>query len=496
MNILMVAAEAAPFVKVGGLGDVVGSLPKALKQLGHDVRVVIPRYAQIDAEKHGLSPFSRIWVPTSAGPRPVDVFTTEFNGVPFYFIWDEHFFGRNRVYGYYDDPTRFAFFGLAALWLIKTLDWRADIVHSHDWHTGVVPTWMAGIGWLDPAFAKAATVFTIHNIAYQGHGGSGLLDYVGLRGLVEPQLYEEPPGIINWMARGIYHAHVVNAVSPRFAWEITTPEGGAGLDGLLRSKGDRLVGILNGIDTEVWNPAADPHLAVNYDVERLDRRIENKRALQEELKLPVRGDVPLIANVGRLSAQKGLDILIPVLEGLMQEEAQVVILGSGDPYYEEMLSHLARRNPTKMAVSLEFSGPLASRIYAGSDIFVMPSLWEPCGLSQMIAMRYGSVPLVRRVGGLADTVQNYDPIEQIGTGFVFDDYTPAALWDTLVWALGVYRSDPLAPFSPSPTRGEGGGGGAQTPWRGLQIRGMRVDFSWEKSARQYQALYEKALVLK
>lgn len=492
MNVLMVAAEAAPFVKVGGLGDVVGSLPKALRKLGHDVRVIIPRYQQIDAAKHGLeSGLPRVWVPTSAGPRPVDVLTKEFDGVRFYFLWDEHFFGRSRVYGYYDDPTRFAFFGLAALWLIKALDWRPDIVHSHDWHTGVVPTWMAGQGWLDPVFARAATVFTIHNIAYQGHGSGGLLDYVGLRGLVEPQLHEEPYGIINWMARGIYHSHVVNAVSPRFAYEITTPEGGAGMDGLLRSKGDRLTGILNGIDVDVWNPVTDPHLAQNFDVDTLDRRIENKRALQDELKLPVRDDVPLIANVGRLSAQKGVDILLPALERLMQEDAQCVILGSGDPYYEEMLSSLARRYPDKMSAYLDFSASLSSRIYAGSDIFVMPSLWEPCGLSQMLAMRYGSVPLVRRVGGLADTVSNYNASTQTGTGFVFDDYTPAALWGTLAWALDVYRSS-----LPSPKMTGQGGGEGQTAWRGLQIRGMRVDFSWDNSARQYQALYEKALYLK
>lgn len=470
-KILFLSAEVAPFAKTGGLGDVGGSLPKALHDLGHDVRVVMPAFRQIERGYPGVTPMPTVlYVPTGAGPIPAGLFegTLPNSSVPVYFIAEQNLFNRDSIYGYDDDPYRFAFYSRAALELTRVLDWQPDVVHAHDWHAAPALVWLATAGQGDAHFRGVSTVFTIHNLALQGRTQWQIFDYMGLQ---THSLAEENYGEVNFMARGIYHATMVNTVSPTYAREIMTPEGGAGLDGLLRHRHYDVHGILNGLDYDEWNPAADPRLASHYDVNTLGNKHHNRRALQTRAHLPLRDDVPLVAMITRLTWQKGLDITGEVIHRLMNNyagEAQFIVLGTGDAHYENMFAQLAGYHHGKMTAYLDYNAGLAPLIYAGSDIFLMPSLFEPCGLGQMIAMRYGSVPVVRATGGLADTVLD----EQ--TGFTFFDYSADAFWQALARAIFVYNVD-------------------RNRWRTIQTNGMTADFSWERSAMGYQQLYEWAI---
>jgi starch synthase len=475
LKILFASSEVAPFAKTGGLGDVGGSLPIALHALGHDVRVVMPAYRPIEESLHDgryavdALPL-QLDVPMGIGPVPAGVLEGRLpqSDVPVYFIAERHMFDRPQIYGYWDDVGRFAFFSRAALDLIPALDWRPDIIHAHDWQTAPAVTWLATAGQADDRYHGLPSLFTIHNLAHQGHTYWGIFDYLDI---VTHGLIEEEHGRVNFMARGIYHATLINTVSPTYSREIMMPGGGAGLDGLLRYRHFDLHGILNGLDYNVWNPATDSRLASQYDVSSLDERIQNKRALQAKAGLPQRDDVPLIGMVTRLDWQKGLDITGHVIHLLMNSyagEAQFVVLGSGQPEYEEMLARLADYHSEKMRAFLYYDAELAPLIYGGSDIFVMPSLFEPCGLGQLIAMRYGCVPVVRATGGLADTVQ--DGI----TGFTFDEYSSPAFWQALQRAIYIYNVD-------------------RKSWRTVQRTGMAANFSWERSAHGYQQLYEWAI---
>jgi starch synthase len=471
LKILFLSAEVAPFAKTGGLGDVGGSLPKALRDLGHDVRVVMPAYPKIEAGYPGVEPMpGSLYVPTGAGMIQAGVFRGALPGsdVPIYFIAQWDLFNRPNIYGYNDDPHRFAFFSRAALELTLALDWRPNIVHAHDWHTAPALTWLATAGQADGRFRGIATLFTIHNLAHQGQTSWNIFNYLGVQ---THSLAEEPYGAVNFMARGIYHATLVNTVSPTYAREIMTPAGGAGLDALLRHRHYDLHGILNGLDYDEWNPTADPHLAAPFDKDNLDERAANRRALQARAGLPQRDNIPLVAMVSRLDGQKGLDITGHAIHLLMNGfagEAQFVVLGTGLPQYEQMFARLATYHKEKMTAFLAYNATLAPLIYGGSDLFIMPSLFEPCGLGQMIAMRYGSVPVVRATGGLADTVQ--DGV----TGFTFFDYNGDALWHALQRALFVYNVD-------------------KASWQQIQHNGMTADFSWQRSALGYQQLYEWAI---
>jgi len=475
LKILFLAAEATPYIKVGGLADVSGSLPKALRALGHDVRVAIPRHKQIDGARFGLklanSPFP---VPVGADSKLTEALDAAVDGTPAYFIWDEYYFGRDKVYGYDDDAQRFVFFGRAVLTFIKQIGWQPDVIHAHDWHTAFVPTWLATAGKADPFFAPIASVYTIHNVTYHGATGNTILRFGGLEGHVK-HLDVEPPGAVNWMARGILHSDVVNAVSKRYAQEILTPEYSAGMDGLLKARNaeKRLCGIVNGVDYDVFDPATDPYLAQHFDAASLDARALNKAALQREVGLPIRDDVPVMGLISRLVDQKGFDILSAVLDRLFARDVQFVLLGTGDKSYEEAFGALPKRFPQKAAVFIKFDAALAQKIYGGSDLFLMPSRFEPCGLGQIIAMRYGSVPVVRATGGLADTVPDYDPTKGKGSGFTFNEYTSDALWAALERALDTFRD--------------------KKAWRGLQERGMKADWSWAASAKKYDELYRKAI---
>ena len=477
LKILFLAAEVAPFAKAGGLADVCGSLPKALAALGHDVRVVMPAYAPVEAALHtGQYGVTRheitLQVPMGRESIPAGVLqaTLPDSSVPIYFIAERHRFGdRPFFYGYADDPYRFAFFSRAALDLmIAALGWRPDVVHAHDWHTAPAVMWLSTAGQCDDRYAGLPTVYTIHNLMHQGTAPWNVCPYLGL---LTHGLAEERFGEVNFMARGIFHATMISTVSPTYGREIMHRDGGGGLDGLLRDRHFDVHGILNGLDYQVWNPATDRHLAATFDAETLDRRRANKRALQTRAGLPERDDVPLVAMVTRLDWQKGLDITGHVLHLLMNNhagEAQCIVLGAGAPYWENMLRHMAAYHHGRMTAFIGYDAELAPLIYAGSDLFLMPSLFEPCGLGQLLAMRYGSVPVVRCTGGLADTVR--DGV----TGFTFSNYSADDFWNALRGALHIYRVDPES-------------------WRAIQRHGMTSDYSWETSARAYQQVYQWAI---
>jgi len=476
LNILFLAAEAVPFAKVGGLADVAGALPKALRALGHDVRLMIPRYGSIRSNQFRLRKIGKPFaVPVGRGEQMAHLFhTTTDDGVPTYLVWDEKFFSpRERVYGFDDDPQRFTFFSRAAIAALPLLDWMPDVIHANDWHTAAIPTWIAYEGRYLREYRHLASLFTIHNLAYQGTSGRLILTFAQMEYV--RHLDVEPPGQVNWMAQGIANADLISTVSPRYARDILETEAGAGLGPLLRRRKDRLVGVLNGIDTDRWNPATDPHIPQRFDRSDLRMRAVNKAALQQEARLPVRADVPLIGMVSRLDAVKGIDLLGPVLEQVLTGDVQFVLLGTGQPEYHEMLESLQARFPDKMRIFLRYDDPLARRIYAGCDIFLMPSRFEPCGLGQMIAMRYGAVPVVHQTGGLADTVIDYHERPDKATGFAFSPFTSEACVDALRRALGIFRD--------------------RETWTALQSRGMRTDFSWEASARKYVDLYRRAMEL-
>jgi len=470
LRILFLTAEAAPFAKTGGLGDIGGSLPKALRAMGHDVRVFMPAYRNIESGYPGVSSMPlQLDVPTGSGVIQAGAFEGVLPGsdVPVYFIAQQNLFNRDTIYGYWDDPYRFAFFSRAAFALTESIDWQPDLLHAHDWHAAPGVVWLATAGQANPRYHGVASVFTIHNLAHQGKTSWNVFDYMQL---FTHGLSEESYGEVNFMARGIYHANIVNTVSPTYAREIMTREGGAGLDGLLRHRQRDLHGILNGLDYDEWNPGADKRLAASYSLDDMAGRDENRRALQAAVGLPQLANIPIIGMVTRLDWQKGLDIVGHALHLLMNGfsgPAQFVVLGTGASHYEDMFRQMAGYHREKMSAYIGYHAELAPLIYAGSDMFLMPSLFEPCGLGQMIAMRYGSVPIVRATGGLADTVQ--DGI----TGYSFYDFNTDALFNTIQRATYTYNAD-------------------RDSWRRIQANGMANNFSWERSAQGYEQLYRWA----
>jgi starch synthase len=476
LKVVLVASEVAPFAKTGGLADVAGSLPKALLLQGNDVRVVLPRYRNIQAPRT-LGDF-----PVQVGARKATcvVRTAEIEAkseegrkyVPVYLLDNYHYFDRESFYMHPDEAERFAFFDLAVIRLCEFLSFVPDVVHCNDWQSGFIPLLMKLRASENPAWNDVASCFTVHNLGYQGRFPRAALDFLGVG-----QQYFTPEGVefygdVSFMKAGMVYSDVLSTVSETYAKEIQTPEFGEGMDGILRKRRHDLYGIVNGINYHEYNPRSDPRIFTTYDSATLEGKKENKHALQRELGLPV-SEEPLLGVVSRFVDQKGLDILLEALPRVLDRRVQFVILGTGDKRYEEAFSHLARTRQDRAAAFIGFNGVLAQKIYAGSDIFLMPSRFEPCGLGQLVAMRYGAVPVVRRTGGLVDTVMDYDPATGTGTGFLFDEYAPEALMDALERALALYDT-PEA-------------------WRRLVREAMERDFSWNKSAALYTELYIEAM---
>ncbi|HEX9015306.1 MAG TPA: glycogen synthase [Chloroflexota bacterium] len=475
LKVLFLAAEMAPFAKTGGVAEVANALPRALRDLGHDVRVAMPRYSRIDPASFSLrTQIPELSVPLDERQETAAVLTTEIeNGLPVYFVDSPRYFNRENLYGYPDDGERFVFYSRAATQMLKELRWKPDVIHLNDWHTAIVANWLKTIYREDPFFQDVASVFTIHNLAIQGLFGWRILEVAGVEEytFMYPRI-EELPNVVALMAHGILFADAIATVSETYAREILTVEYGEKLNTLLQERKDRLFGVLNGIDYSTMNPATDRYLAQNFEIDTLDRRAANKAALQRDAGLAVDANVPLIGCISRLTNQKGFDILSEVIDGLMDLPLQLVLMGTGDQYYHEMFGRIARRFPGKVAVFLTFNASLAQRIYGGSDMFLMPSRFEPCGSSQMTAMRYGSVPVVRSTGGLADSVVDFDPATGTGNGFSFEKYSGMMLFATIVRALENFRY--------------------RESWRRLMREGMSADFSWSSSAKKYVELYEKA----
>ena len=472
MRILMVAAEAAPLAKVGGLADVVGSLPRALAALGHEVRVVIPAYGSIDWERWKPRLVARFPVYATFGEQWAEIWETEIDETPAFLVGGPPIPKDRWIYGrsIQEDGPKFVFFSLAALWSAEALHWKPDVVHAHDSHTGAAVWWLATEGRENPYFRDVASVFTIHNLPYAAQGAGRFLGDYKLRrtGALEalPESFRD-----SLMGIGILGADALSTVSPTYAREILTGPGGYGLDGVLRLRQDRLAGILNGIDTNSWNPATDPDIARNFDAASLARRADDKAAIQEEAGLEEDARMPLLGVVSRLVKEKGFDIAAPAVKRWLDRGGQFVLLGTGDPAIEHDFAQFEIRYPRRASVRLRFDARYARRIYAGADALLIPSRYEPCGLAQMIAMRYGCVPVARRTGGLADTI--VDAGERGGTGLMFDEFHAWALWDALERALRVYAQS--------------------AKWAQLQSNGMARDFSWARSALEYAALYERAV---
>jgi starch synthase len=472
MDILFVSSEVAPWSKTGGLGDVASALPRALAARGHSVAVVSPRYGSVDPRAAGLV---RADAAVRVRGEPTSVWVKK-AGATFYFVENERLFGSRRGlysdggHDYPDNAERFTFLSRAALALPAAVGARTRIVHANDWQSGLVAYLLRHEHAHDPALAGARTVFTIHNLAYQGVFPKEVVPHLGLPWDVFRHDAMEFFDRLSFMKAGLVFADALTTVSPTYAREILTPEGGFGLDALLRQRRADLHGILNGIDVKEWDPSTDPHLPAHFSARALAGKARCKAAVQRELGLPVRADVPLAVMVSRLAEQKGFDLVVAALPEVLARDVQVALLGSGERRYEEALARAAHDRPDRMVARIGFDEALAHRLEAGGDAFLMPSRFEPCGLNQMYSLRYGTVPVVRAVGGLEDTVDDYDGWNR-GTGFKFREYTPAALLLATRRALDTWRD--------------------RRAWRGIVARGMAQDFSWERSAASYEALYRQ-----
>jgi starch synthase len=469
MKILFVSPEVVPFAKTGGLADVAGSLPKALKELGHDVRIFMPRYKKVDPAKFGLK---------KAGG---DIYESTLPGsdVIVYFFEDENYFGSSeelyQVKGkdYENNLERFSAFCKAALRFMKKINWQPDVVHCNDWQSALIAAYLKTLYRDDPFFQKTAAVYSIHNMGYLGAFPKEKLPSTGL-GWEEFSMDKlEFWGKIALTKAGFVYADVISTVSQTYAKEIQTEEFGHGLDGLLRFRAQDVYGIVNGLDYDLWNPATDPYIPRHYSAATLPLKSENKSELQKLCGLPQKKTIPLIGMISRLADQKGLDILAGALDEIMHMKCQFVVLGTGDPKYHELLKEMKEKYPEHIGISLKFDAKLAQLIYAGSDMFFMPSRYEPCGLGQLISFKYGTIPIVRKTGGLEDTVHDFNPKAAEGDGFVFEEYSSDALCGAVRKAIETYKKKSL--------------------WKRLQEKVMEYDYSWEASAKKYEELYAKAL---
>lgn len=472
MKVCFIAAEAAPFVKVGGLGDVIGSLPKSLRELGVDARVILPLYSSIDRDRFGLKYKSYQFVDLGWRHLYCGIFETVVDGVPCYFIDNEQYFRRDSVYGQYDDGERFAFFSKAALEILPSLDFQPDIVNVNDWHTALSVIYLDLLKSNGAEFySNMKSILSIHNIEFQGRFNPYDMGYLfGLDNKYFDALIYN--GDLNLLKGAIQLADRVNTVSETYAHEILDPYFSYGLDKILNVEQGKLKGILNGIDTDKFNPKTDPVIPVNYDLDSIQNKVKNKLEFQKEMGLEVNADIPLIGMVTRLTHQKGIDLVLQASEEILKTGAQLVILGTGDSHYESALRSLEYYRHDRVRSILLFSSEMSAKVYAASDLFLMPSKTEPCGLSQLISMRYGTVPVVHRVGGLRDTVIPVTGEE--GNGFTFESFQAGDMMDAIYRAVTCFYQSP-------------------DEWKQIIKNNLQKDVSWEQSAKKYLDLYNEIL---
>lgn len=475
MKVLFITSESVPFLKTGGLADVAGSLPPYLKKEGVDIRVVMPLYSKIpDKYKEDMEHIGYYFVDIGYRHQYVGVYSYTYRDVKYYFLDSEFYFARNNIYGEVDDGERFIFFSKAATILPKFLDFRADILHSNDWHSGLVPLYREDFAKGDSFYGDMKTVHTMHNLKYQGVFPQEILEEVA--GLSKTYLNED--GLkyfdnINMMKAGIVYSNALTTVSKSYAQEIKYPFFGEGLEGIIAQHSGKLRGIVNGIDYEEYDPNEDKYIFKNFTLKKLDRKRQNKLELQKRYGLPLDKEKPMLAMVSRLVAMKGLDLVENIIEELLQEDIQFIMLGTGDKKYEEMFLYFQNKYPEKMAARVYFDEEEAHLIYAASDIFLMPSMSEPCGISQLISLRYGTIPIVREVGGLKDTVEPYNMYTGEGNGFSFKNFNAHELLFTIKRALFLYNDKEI--------------------WYNLIAQAMNSKNDWEKSSKEYIDLYESLI---
>lgn len=478
LKILFVSSEVSPFAKTGGLADVAGSLPQALVEMGHDVRIAMPKYKFVDCPME-----TRFDFPVLIADRKETAIIREshleakvgdfYQKVPVYFVDNYQYFDRDSLYCFFDEAERFAFFCRAVIEMLPGLDFKPDVIHCNDWQTGPISVLLKEQYAIIPFYQNIATLLTVHNLHYQGNYPKDCLELLGLT-----EEYFHPDkleffGEVSYLKAGLVYADIINTVSKTYAQEIQTPEYGERMDGLMRKRSHDLYGIVNGIHYCEFDPLTDSCIMTNFDHQSVEKKKENKYALQKTMHLPV-GDMPMVGLVSRLVDQKGLDLLEEIFGEFVKNDVQFVVLGSGDKRYENFFKDMAKRHPEKVAAYIGFNAPLAQQIYAGCDMFLMPSRFEPCGLGQLISLRYGTIPIVRATGGLADTVTNYDPVTKKGNGFVFKAYIAGNLLNAIQRALSVY-------------------GGETDQWTDLVRGALQSDISWSVSAKEYIKLYHIAM---
>lgn len=482
MKVLIASSEVVPFSKTGGLADVAGALPMALAELGHDVRVITPKYKMVDEKKYQLTTVMKeIIVKMDGGPIYGSIKTANFPGtqIPVYFVENNYFFDRDELYtvegkDFIDNILRFAFYSNAALWLLKGIDWKPDVIMCNDWQTALIPAYLKFHPELcqDPFFKDIAVLYTIHNLAYQGSFDKLFIPKINLPWDVFNHEGLEYYDRINLMKCGIVYSDHISTVSKQYALEMQTKEYGCGLEGILTALKGKLTGVLNGIDYTAWNPEVDTLIPAKFSLKDMAGKAVCKKELQKVNKLPEKADVPVIGIISRLADQKGFDLIEECIEDIMKLNLQIVLLGTGEPKYHEMFEEIGKKYPEKMAVNLAFNNKLAHLIEAGSDMFLMPSRYEPCGLNQLYSLKYGTSPIVRKTGGLADSIQDVsikgDKVS--GTGFVFEKYDSKELLKTIKTAVKTYNERKI--------------------WAQVVKNGMEQDFSWNASAKVYDKLFK------
>ncbi len=474
-NILFASSEVVPFIKTGGLADVAGSLPKYFDKEYFDCRVILPKYSCMAQKwKDMMTYVTHFYMDFAGQSQYVGVLECEYEGVHFYFIDNEHYFTGDKPYtDHHWDIEKFMYFDRAVLSALPLIGFRPDIIHCHDWQTGLIPVYLHDSFQGGEFFCGIKSVMTIHNLKFQGNDNAKRFMYLSGLSAYYMTIDKLRVGIDgNMLKGGLVYADAITTVSSSYAEEIKTAFYGEGLDGLMRARSNDLRGIVNGIDYNDYNPETDKQIAVNYNITNaIEKKLENKRALQEELGLAHDDNKFMIGIVSRLTDQKGFDLIAYMMEQLCYQDVQIVVLGTGEGRYEDMFRHFAWRFPDKVSANIYYSEPMSHRIYASCDAFLMPSLFEPCGLSQLMSLRYGTVPIVRETGGLRDTVWAYDEYNHSGTGFSFTNYNAHEMYNTIMYAHSVYVKN-------------------RAEWNDIIKRGMNMDFSWQASAKKYQEMYD------